>query len=113
MAMTNSYQPLQLLTIKAQEDFPARRFVGFDGMLCVEEEIAIGVTETNWKAGDLCSVIALGTAIIETEGSIEVGDNITVGVDGKAKKNSSSNNTSARAMQSCNGAGLIRIKLVP
>ena len=113
--MTNNktYQPVQSLTVKATEDLPAFRFVTHLGSLCSEDSRALGVTEIDWITNEYASVVSLGTIAIETLTSINAGDDIASAASGKAKPAAGEVPINGRALDSCSGAGFIRIKLVP
>lgn len=114
MVLSNkTYQPVQLITVKADEDLPAFRFVDFTGKLCQEESLALGVTEVDWLDGSYASVVTLGTIIIETDSAVAVGEPITSSNEGKAKKAEGTVPINGVALDSCTGAGFIRIKLSP
>lgn len=113
MINNKTYQPIQALTIKASENLPAFRFVSHLGSLCSDECRAIGVTETDWLKGEFASVLTLGTIAVETMTSVAIGDDITSTYFGKAKKADSSDPVNGRALESCYGAGLVKIKIVP
>jgi hypothetical protein len=113
MAKSNkSYQPLQVLGIKASEDIPANRFVGYDGAICNNESRAFGVTEVSWMNGEMISAISLGTAIIETSQAISIGQDVTSDDSGKGIPANPSSSVNGRALDTSAGAGFIRIKLV-
>ncbi|MGA2296013.1 MAG: capsid cement protein [FCB group bacterium] len=111
--MDKTYQPLQSLTVKAVEDLPGFRFVSHLGSLCDADARALGVTETDWVNGELASVISLGTIGIETTTTIQAGADVTADASGKAKTATGDVPVNGRALDSCTGAGYIRIKLVP
>jgi len=108
-----TYQPLQSLTVKAVEDLPAFRFVSQLGSLCANESRAFGVTETDWVNGEYSQVVSLGTIAVETTTTINAGNDVTAAGDGKAKPASGIMPVNGRALDSCLGAGFVRIKLVP
>jgi hypothetical protein len=114
MALHNkTYQPVQAISIEASEDLPAFRFVSHLGSLCANESRATGVTETDWLSGELASIVTLGTMAVETMTTINIGDDVTSGGSGKAKPATGVNPINGRALDSCTGAGFVRIKLVP
>jgi hypothetical protein len=108
-----TYQPIQSITVKAKEDLPAFRFVSHLGSLCGNEQKALGATDVNWLANEYSSVITLGTIPIETTTTIAIGDNVTAADSGKAKTATGSMIVNGRALDSCSGAGFIRIQIVP
>ncbi len=113
MSTNKSYQPLQSLNIRAAEDLPGFRFVSHLGTLCVADTRALGVTEVDWLRGELASVVSLGTIPIQTTTSVNAGDDVTSDADGKGKAAISSEPVNGRALDSCSGAGYVKIKLVP
>jgi hypothetical protein len=114
MAISNkTYQPVQLVTIKADEDLPAFRFVNFNGGLCPTETLAFGVTEVDWLDGENASVVTLGIMVVETDSSVAIGDPVTSSDQGKAKTATGTVPVNGIALDACSGAGFIRIKLVP
>lgn len=108
-----TYQPVQLITIKADEDLPAFRFVDFTGKLCQEEALALGVTEVDWLDGAYASVVTLGTIVIEMDSAVAVGEPVTSSLEGKGKKAEGTVPINGIALDSCTSAGFIRIKLTP
>lgn len=114
MTMHNkTYQPLQLLSVKASEDLPSFRFVDFGGGLCTEGSRALGVTEIDWLRDELASVVTLGTVVVETSEAILRGADVSSDGNGKAKTAGVLEAVNGRAVEGCSGAGFIRIKLVP
>ncbi len=114
MAINNKvYQPVQSLTVEAAEDLPAFRFVSHLGSLCAADSRALGVTEVDWLDGEQASVVSLGTIPVQTTTTIDAGDDVASDADGKAKTVSASEPVNGRALDSCTGAGYVKIKLVP
>jgi hypothetical protein len=114
MALTNkTYQPVQAISVLAGEDLPAFRFVSHLGTLCTADSRALGVTEVNWLKDEHASVVTLGTIAIETTTTIDAGADITSDEAGKAMTAGPLSAINGRALDSCNGSGFIRIKLVP
>ncbi|MBM2817023.1 MAG: hypothetical protein HW421_3785 [Ignavibacteria bacterium] len=111
--ISKTYQPVQSISINANEDLPGFRFVSHLGTLCSDETRAVGVTETDWVNGELAAVVTLGTIAIETTTTINIGDDVTSAITGKAKTASGTMPVNGRALDSCEGAGFVRIKLVP
>jgi len=79
-----SYQPVLRLTIKAAEDIPAYRLVDLTGHLSTTGGDVLGVSDYPVLAGELISLIVLGTAIISTSNTLNVGDKIISDDTGKA-----------------------------
>ncbi|HPO62120.1 MAG TPA: DUF2190 family protein [Candidatus Kapabacteria bacterium] len=108
-----TYQPIQTVTVKAVEDLPAFRFVSHLGSVCAENQKALGVSDVNWLKDEYSSVITLGTIAIETTTTINIGSAVATSTGGKAKPAGSGNEINGRALDSCNGAGFIKISIVP
>lgn len=113
MATRKTYQPVQHISIRAAEDLPGFRFVSHLGTLCNADTRALGVTEVDWLSGELASVVTLGTIPIQTTTTVNAGDDITADLYGKGKTVESSEPVNGRALDSCTGAGFVKIKLVP
>lgn len=114
MAINNkTYQPIQQVSIEAIEDLPAFRFVSHLGSICESEGKSLGVAEVNWLSGEIASVVTLGTIAIETMTSVNVGDNLTSGTEGKAKPASGTEPINGRALDSSSGSDFVRILIVP
>ncbi len=79
-----SYQPVLRLTIKAAEDIPAYRLVDFTGHLSTTNGNILGVSDYPALAGELISLIVLGTAIVSTSSTLNVGDGIIPDGTGQA-----------------------------
>ncbi len=112
-ANNKTYQPVQSLTVKSVEALPAFRFVSHLGSLCDDGKRALGVTEVDWMLDEYAQVVSLGTIAVETTTTIDIGDNVTSAADGKARKAETSDEINGRALETVNGAGFTRIKLVP
>lgn len=108
-----TYQPVQAITVRAVEDLPAFRFVSHLGSLCDAQSRALGVTEVDWIKGENASVITLGTIAIETSTAVNAGMDITSDAKGKAKPAEEDDPVNGRALEGCNSAGFIKIKIVP
>lgn len=114
MSVNNkTYQPVQAVTIKAEEELPAFRFVSHLGTLCSAETKSLGVTELDWDVDDIASVITLGTIPVETSTVINIGENITADADGKAKPATGEMPVNARAMDSAGSGEFVKVNLVP
>lgn len=112
-AHNKTYQPVQLLSVKASANLPAFRFVDYSGALCTEGSRALGVTEIDWLDEELASVVSLGTVVVETSEAILAGADVSADDDGKAKTALALEAINGRAIEGCAGAGFIKIKLVP
>ncbi len=108
-----TYQPVQAITVIAAEDLPPFRFVNHAGGLCIADSKAVGVTETDWLNGEYASVVTLGTMAVETTTTIDAGEDVTADANGKAKPVAAAEPVNGRALDSCTGAGFVRILLVP
>ena len=113
MATNKTYQPVQAVSVEAGEDLPAFRFVSHLGTLCEEDGRALGVTDVDWLSGELASVITLGTIPVETLTTVDAGDDVTSAAEGKAKTVTGDEEINGRAIDSCSGAGYVKIKIVP
>lgn len=114
MAILNkTYQPIQSLTIKAESDLPAFRFVSFGGQVCGDNQKSLGVTVGNWTNGAYASVIVLGTAIVESAENINIGDKVASNAIGKAKVATTGSEINGRALNSATAGEFVRILLVP
>ncbi len=114
MAANNkTYQPVQLITVKAVEDLPAFRFVSHLGSLCADASRSLGVTDTNWVTDEYAAVVTLGTIPVETTTTINAGSDITSAIDGKAKPAGQSEPVNGRAIESCSAGDFVKIKIVP
>lgn len=108
-----TYQPIQAVTVKATEDLPAFRFISHLGSICAENQKALGVSDVNWLKDEYSSVVTLGTIVVETTTSISIGSAVATSTDGKAKPATSETEINGRALDSCTGAGFIKISIVP
>lgn len=108
-----TYKPILNLTLKANEDVPAFRLVDFNGNISANNEKSLGVVDIEYKTGDEMSVIALGTATVETLGAITKGTDVASAADGKARTATPGEKIIGRALDTCTGADFIRILLVP
>jgi hypothetical protein len=114
MSVNNkTYQPLLKLTLKANQDVPAFRFVDFNGNRCGNNVKALGCSDIGYNSGDSMSIIAVGTATIETSGAITKGNDVASATDGKGRSASPGEKVVGRALDTCTGADFIRILLVP
>lgn len=114
MSLSNkTYQPVQSISIKASADLPHARFIGYDGALSGDAELSLGVTEVSWLDEQYAQVITLGTAIVESAGTIAAGENVTSAANGKARKAITTDAVNGRALDSAEDGGFVRIKLVP
>ncbi len=111
--MNKAYQPAQALTIKANINLAAFRFIGFDGNLCTANAKAFGVSDKQIYSGENSCIYTLGTIPIETSGAVNLGDDIASDTDGKAKTASVGAKVNGRALESCTSASIIKILLVP
>ncbi len=73
------------LTKAASGAITARRAVGFDGaQAAVQGQKILGIAHTDAAAGDLVSIDAKGTAIVEAGAAINIGDSLIVDTQGRA-----------------------------
>lgn len=114
MAIVNkTYQPVQSLTVKAESDLPAFRFVSYNGQLCGDNQKSLGVTLGNWSNGAYSSVIVLGTAIVEASANINAGDKVASDLEGKAKVATTGSEINGRALNSASAGEYVKILLIP
>jgi hypothetical protein len=71
-------------SITAAVDLVKHRFIGFDGNYCGADAKALGVSETDTKAGQQCPVIVYGIALVEAGGAISKGQAVKSDANGKA-----------------------------
>lgn len=84
-----SYQPVLRLSIQANENIPAFKFINLNGGLCTSSQRALGVSDYAALSGEMISVITLGTAIVRASGNIVKGDVVSADSSGNAKQQSS------------------------
>ncbi len=113
--MKNSvlYQPVQKITIKSSDNLLAFRFVGFSGSHCTAGGKSLGVTERKFPANKSASVVTIGTVPVEAVGAISVGDNLASDSQGRAVVATSGAAVNARALESTENGGIIKVMLVP
>lgn len=110
--LSKSYNPVQKISMKAEDEIPARRFVSAFGKVCQIDEIAIGVSEISWSKGNVISVITLGTVLIDTAEAIAKGEKISVATDGRAKKKTSEGEWIAVALSNAGAGSQVKAKLI-
>lgn len=114
MSTTNkTYQPVQIITVKALQEVPAYRFVNHRGQLCSDNQKSLGVTPLGFPSGTFASVITLGVAIVESSSTINIGDKITSDSVGKAKVAPAGAEINGYALSSANPGDFLRILLTP
>ena len=114
MSITDkTYQPIQAVTVKANEDLSAFRFVSHLGSVCAEDQKALGVSDLNWLKDEYSSVVTLGTIAVETTTTINIGAPVATSTEGKSKPEAGGSEINGRARDSCIGAGFIKISIVP
>ncbi|MBI5562483.1 MAG: DUF2190 family protein [Deltaproteobacteria bacterium] len=79
-----TFKPLLTESITAAADTVKNRFIGFDGALCNANVRALGVSETDTKAGQQLPVVIKGIAIIVAAGVIAAGAAVASDANGKA-----------------------------
>lgn len=112
--MKNSvfYQPVLKISLKSTQDLPAARFVGYNGGLCSSGAKAIGATDKKWSSDKIISLVVLGTAAVESVGSINAGDNLASDANGRAVVATGTAAVNARALESTTNGGIIKVLLV-
>jgi len=114
MAINNkTFQPVQILTIKATGDVAGNRFVNFLGNLCGANQKSFGVSLSNFSNGSYASIVVLGTAIVEAGGTITVGDKVTSDSLGRAVTATTGAEVNGRALSSASAGEFVKIFLVP
>ncbi|MDR2221012.1 MAG: DUF2190 family protein [Methylobacillus sp.] len=100
------------LTIVADGDITANRFVNHIGQQAGEDDNALGVARSNAALGESLSVDVVGTAIVEAGGAIAPGDALSADTDGRAVV-AGSGALLARALEPADAAGaLIEVLLI-
>jgi hypothetical protein len=110
--LTKSYHPVQKISVRAEDEIPARRFISAFGKVCQPTEVAIGVSEIAWTKGNTMSVITLGTVLVDAAESIGKGDKISVATDGRAQKKTTDSDWIAIALSNAGAGGQVKAKLV-
>ena len=83
--MTNKhYKPLLIESVKAATDLVEHRFVGFDGNHCEAGAKALGVVDVSTEKDQFAPVAVFGILLVESGGTIAVGDGIASDANGKA-----------------------------
>lgn len=80
------YQPLLIESVKATADIEQHRFIGFDGAYCTAGAKALGVSDVSTENGQYAPIAVLGTLLVESAGTINVGEPVTSDGNGKAVK---------------------------
>jgi hypothetical protein len=83
--MDNLRNPLWELTDIATADLFANRFMGWNGNYPSAGETAKGIIKYDVLTGKTCSVCLIGKVPLSVEGTVNKGDSITVGTNGKGK----------------------------
>ncbi|MFN3781769.1 MAG: capsid cement protein [Candidatus Kapaibacteriota bacterium] len=108
-----TFHPIMTITIKAQEELPPYRFVDFRGMICQQNQKALGATVGRWSSNKYAGIIVLGTAIVEAGSTITIGDKIASNAEGKAVPATTGAEVNGRALNSANAGEFVRVLLVP
>ena len=83
--MKQTFHPLLTISVTAAADLDnERRFVGFDGGVCVEGAKALGTLAATAAAGEQAPVDAYGVVLVEAGGAIAVGAQVESDGDGRA-----------------------------
>jgi hypothetical protein len=107
----NKYNPTLILSTKASADLIANRFLGFSGNYPPADAKALGVVDAPWLNDELANVIVSGTAVVETDVVVAVGDAITSDSNGKAKLVLTTEKVNGYAVTSTSGAGFVTVLL--
>ena len=108
---SNKYNPTLILSTKVSADLTSNRFLGFDGNYPAADSKSMGVVDAPWLLGELANVIVSGTAVVETDVAVALGDAITSDGNGKAKAAIASEKVNGYALTSTSGAGFVTVLL--
>lgn len=101
------------LSVKASATVAARRFVTVAGAQAGAGANALGVSKFGGATGDMLTVDALGTSIVEAGAAFAVGAALQSDADGKAITKDAGA-TLARALQAATAAGdLVEVLNIP
>jgi hypothetical protein len=106
-----TFTPILQISKKVSQDIVPYRFVNYAGQLASTGEKALGVSEDTWLSASTASLVAIGTAVLETSGTVAIGNKISADTNGKAKVTSSTEEVNGYAITGCTGAGMISILL--
>ncbi|HRP01597.1 MAG TPA: DUF2190 family protein [Candidatus Kapabacteria bacterium] len=84
MSKIPSYQPVLTLSCASITDIPEARFVEYDGRLCRGNYRALGVSEISTLSGEIAPIIAIGTALVLANETINIGAEIASDEFGRA-----------------------------
>lgn len=85
--MTNKhYKPLLIESVKTASDLVEHRFVGFNGNHCEAGAKALGVVDVSTEKDQFAPIALFGILLVESGGTIAVGDGIASDANGKAVK---------------------------
>lgn len=101
--------PVLTLSQTAGEDLLAYRAINFDGELTDDGDDFLGVTDLEWREGEIASAIALGAPIMEASGAVSKGDNIVLDTGGKAKAYAGSGAKVGFALNSAADGGYVKV----
>lgn len=113
MSNNVSYQPVQKISVRAEQDLPAFRFISHLGTICGDGLKSLGTIDRDWLEGTNASVVTLGTVAVETSTTVHTGDDLTSDAIGKAKPAGTTDKVNGRALEDCLGSGYVKILLVP
>lgn len=109
----SQYREVQSLPVKAIAVLTACRLVSHTGGLPADKGNALGAAKSNTAIGEMCPVIVLGTAILETSAGITKGAAVESGADGRIKT-FTDGVIIGRALQTAGGASeKIEVMLIP
>lgn len=80
------YKPLLIESVKATADIEQHRFIGFDGNTCKSGTKALGVADVSIEKDQYAPIAVLGILLVESGGTISVGDPVSSDDNGKAVK---------------------------
>ena len=105
--------PILYISVTSAEALEPFRFVKASGAYADANELMIGVTEIAWDSGDICSLIAGGTAIVESSEAINAGDWVTSANDGKAKVKDATEQLAGISLTTVGATGYIEVLFFP
>lgn len=106
-----TYNPGVVVSIQSTADLTKFRFVGFDGSHCGNGAKALGVTEVDYKNGEVVGLITTGIALVEAGGNVSVGAKLQSDANGKAITYASGE-VNGYSLDSGASGDLIRVKLI-
>ncbi len=97
---TKTSHPVARISIKANSDLPAYRFISYNGELCSTGDKSLGISDLEWNSGDSISVTVLGVMPVEIASPVNKGDMVTASTLGRAKTVATGEAINGRALDS-------------